>query len=302
VTPKPVVQGGLSALVVGPDNEEIYCDEYARVKVQFHWDRYGKFDENSSCWIRVSQLWAGQAWGGIHIPRIGQEVIVGFLEGDPDRPYIMGRMYNAVNMPPYELPGNKTQSGIKSRSSPGGSSNNFNELRFEDKKGKEEVYFQAEKNLNSLVKNCETRRVWNKRTSTIGTEKSSVGKVIEDTTVNADRQTTIRGNDYLDAATDFSCSDGRKVIVHNGDHKLEVPMGSQEMKAFMDHKTQTEIGDIGREATLGKVQEQALQSIEFKVGANSIKVDQTGVTIKGIMVNIEAIGFMSIKGPIVKIN
>ena len=301
-TPQPVVQGAHSAVVVGPQNEEIYCDEFGRVKVQFHWDRYGKNDENSSCWMRVSNLWAGQGWGGIHIPRIGQEVLVGFLEGDPDQPFVMGRLYNAVNMPPYELPANKTQSGIKSRSSPGGSSNNFNELRFEDKKGKEEVYFQAEKNLNSLVKNSETRRVWNKRTSTIGTDRSSVGKVIEDTTVNADRQTTIRGNDYLDAATDFSCSDGRKVIVHNGDHKLEVPMGSQEMKTLMHHKTQSEMGDISREASLGKVTEQALQSIEFKVGANSIKVDQTGVTIKGIMVNIEAIGFMTIKGPIVKIN
>lgn len=302
LTPKPVVQGVHSAVVVGPDNEEIYCDEHGRVKVQFHWDRYGKFDENSSCWIRVSNLWAGQGWGGVHIPRIGQEVLVDFLEGDPDRPYVTGRLYNAVNMPPYELPGNKTQSGIKSRSSPGGSASNFNELRFEDKKGKEEVYFQAEKNLNSLVKNSETRRVWNKRTSTIGTEKSSVGKVIEDTTVNADRQTTIRGNDYLDAATDFSCSDGRKVVVHNGDHKLEVPMGSQEMKVFMDHKTHSELGDISRDASLGKVTEQAMQSIEFKVGANSIKIDQFGITLKGMMIEIDGTIMTNVKGGIVKIN
>jgi type VI secretion system secreted protein VgrG len=205
-------------------------------------------------------------------------------------------------MPPYGLPSNKTQSGIKSRSSPGGSANNFNELRFEDKKGKEEVYFQAEKNLNSLVKNSETRKVRNKRTTTIGTQRSSAGDVIEKTTVEADRKTLIKGNDYLNAAEDMGASDGRIVMVHNGDHKLEVQLGNQEMKAFFDHITETDVGDISRQATLGMVTDEALMSIELKVGANSIKVDQMGVHIKGLMVNIEASAFMNIKAPIVKIN
>ena len=118
-TPKPFVQGPQTAVVVGPGGEEIYTDKYGRVKVQFHWDRRGKKDENSSCWIRVSQPWAGKSWGAISIPRIGQEVIVDFLEGDPDQPIITGRVYNAEQMPPYELPANKTQSGIVSRSSLG---------------------------------------------------------------------------------------------------------------------------------------------------------------------------------------
>ena len=125
-TPKPFVQGPQTALVVGPGGEEIYTDKYGRVKVQFHWDRYGKKDENSSCWIRVSSPWAGKAWGTISTPRIGQEVIVDFLEGDPDQPIITGRVYNAGQMPPYDLPANKTQSGMKSRSSMGGGPANFN--------------------------------------------------------------------------------------------------------------------------------------------------------------------------------
>ncbi|HLK92905.1 MAG TPA: type VI secretion system tip protein TssI/VgrG [Polyangia bacterium] len=164
---RPRVEGPQTAIVVGEAGEEISTDKYGRVKVQFHWDREGKNDENSSCWVRVAQVWAGSGWGGIHIPRIGQEVIVDFLEGDPDRPIITGRVYNADNMPPYTLPDNKTQSGIKSRSSKGGAPSNFNELRFEDKKGSELVNVQAEKDLASLVKHDETRSVGNDRTTDI---------------------------------------------------------------------------------------------------------------------------------------
>jgi type VI secretion system secreted protein VgrG len=159
LTPKPIVQGPQTATVVGPAGEEIYTDKYARVKVHFHWDRHDKSDENSSCWVRVSQHWAGKEWGSIHIPRIGQEVIVEFLEGDPDRPIITGRVYNAEQMPPYALPANKTQSGIKSRSSHGGGSGNFNEFRFEDKKGSEEVFLHGEKDWTIKIKNCENETV-----------------------------------------------------------------------------------------------------------------------------------------------
>lgn len=159
VTPKPIVQGPQTAIVVGPGGEEIHTDEHARVKVQFHWDRYGKADENSSCWIRVSQFWAGKEWGSMHIPRIGQEVIIEFLEGDPDRPIITGRVYNGEQVPPYGLPANKTQSGIKSRSTLGGSGKNFNELRFEDKKGGEEIFLHGEKDWTIKIKNNESETV-----------------------------------------------------------------------------------------------------------------------------------------------
>ncbi len=146
-------------MVVGPSGEEIFTDKYGRVKVQFHWDREGKNDAESSCWVRVGTPWAGTNWGMIHIPRIGQEVVVAFEEGDPDRPIIVGSVYNADEMPPYTLPDNKTQSGIKSRSTLKGTPDNFNELRFEDKKGEEQVYFHAEKNFDRVVENNDTLKV-----------------------------------------------------------------------------------------------------------------------------------------------
>ncbi|MDX2427109.1 MAG: type VI secretion system Vgr family protein, partial [Xanthomonadales bacterium] len=186
-TPKPIVQGPQTAIVVGPSGEEIYTDEFGRVKVQFHWDRYGKDDENSSCWIRVSQLWAGTKWGGMHIPRIGQEVIVSFMEGDPDKPVITGRVYNAECMPPYTLEQSKTQSGIKSRSSKGGGPDNFNEIRMEDKKGSEELYIQAEKNENILVKNNKGETVGNNETISIGNDREETVGHNETITVGNDR-------------------------------------------------------------------------------------------------------------------
>src|SRR5262249_4864180 len=151
---------------------EIWTDKHGRVKVQFHWDREGKRDQNSSCWVRVSQQWAGAGWGAVQIPRIGQEVIVDFLEGDPDRPIITGRVYNGNNLPPYALTDNQSQSGMKSRSTPGGGVDNFNELRFEDKKDHEQVYFQAEKDLESLVKNDEQRTVGHDRITQIENDET----------------------------------------------------------------------------------------------------------------------------------
>jgi type VI secretion system secreted protein VgrG len=167
LTPKPLTHGPQTAVVVGPKGEEIYTDKYGRVKVQFFWDRYGKKDENSSCWLRVSAPWAGEKWGFIHIPRIGQEVIVDFIGGDPDYPMITGRVYNADQMPPYGLPDNKTASGIKSRSSKGGSPTDFNEIRMEDLKNKEQLYVHAQRNLDTVVEADESRMVGHDRRSRI---------------------------------------------------------------------------------------------------------------------------------------
>lgn len=202
MTAKPVVQGPQTAVVVGPGGEEIYTNEHGQVKLQFHWDRYGESNENSSCWVRVSQLWAGKTWGGIHIPRIGQEVIVEFLEGDPDRPIVTGRVYNGDQTPPYDLPANKTQSGIKSRSSQGGSGANFNEIRFEDKMGEEQVYVHAEKNQDNIVENDETTFVGHDRTEDIGNDETiTIGndrteKVGNDETITIGHdRTELVGND-----------------------------------------------------------------------------------------------------------
>jgi len=148
--PRPVVRGPQTAIVVGKAGEEIWTDKYGRVKVQFHWDRVGQSDENSSCWTRVAQGWAGKGWGAMTVPRIGMEVIVSFLEGDPDRPLVTGCLYNSDAMPPYPLPAEQTKSTVKSQSSKGGGG--FNELRFEDKKGSEEVFMHAEKDFLRLVK------------------------------------------------------------------------------------------------------------------------------------------------------
>lgn len=162
-TRKPVVHGLQTAIVTGPAGEEIYCDEHGRIQVLFHWDR----DARSSCWIRVAQMLSGPAWGGQFIPRVGMEVVVDFLEGDPDRPLVVGCVYNGRNRPPYALPANATQSGFKSRSSKGGGEANFNELRFEDKKGAEEVYLHAEKDFTRVVENDDTLTVERHRTATV---------------------------------------------------------------------------------------------------------------------------------------
>ncbi|HUO81027.1 MAG TPA: type VI secretion system tip protein TssI/VgrG [Steroidobacteraceae bacterium] len=188
-TPKPAVQGPQSAVVVGPSGDEIYTDKYGRIKVQFHWDRYGKKDENSSCWVRVSYPWAGKNFGAIHIPRITQEVLVDFLEGDPDEPIVIGRVYNAEQMPPWGLPDNKTQSGILTRSSKGGAAANANAIRFEDKKGSEQLWIHAEKNQDIEVENDETHWVGHDRTKTIDHD--------ETTHVKHDRTETVDNNESI---------------------------------------------------------------------------------------------------------
>lgn len=256
---KPVVAGPQTAVVVGPSGEEIYTDEYGRVKVQFHWDREGKKDEKSSCWIRVSQPWAGRGWGGIFIPRIGMEVIVDFLEGDADRPIITGYVYNAQNTVPYSLPSNKTQSGVKTRSSKGGGGSNFNELRFEDKMGEEQVYVHAEKDMDRVVENDDSLEVGNDQTIEIERHRTETVKT---------------GNETIKIK-----QGNRDVTIGQGNETLTVSMGNQTT-----------------DVSLGKVEHTAMQSIELKVGQSSVKLDQTGVTIKGMQIKIQGQITTDIKG------
>src|SRR5437879_1988123 len=209
-TPRPTVGGPQTAVVVGPGGEEIYCDKYGRVKVQFHWDRYGKKNENSSCWIRVSNPWAGGTWGGMAIPRMGQEVIVDFLEGDPDQPIITGRVYNADQMPPYALPGNKTQSGVKSRSSLGGSPENFNEICFEDKKGSELLYIRAEKDQTIAGENDETTLVHHDRTETVDNNETITIHANRTETVDKEEKITIHGGRTEEVDKE------EKITIHGG--------------------------------------------------------------------------------------
>jgi type VI secretion system secreted protein VgrG len=267
-TPKPVVHGVQTAVVVGVAGEEIDTDKYGRVRVQFHWDREGKKDQNSSCWVRVASMWAGKQWGMIHIPRIGQEVVVAFLEGDPDQPIIVGSVYNAEQMPPWKLPDNKTQSGIVTRSSLKGTAENYNEICFEDKKGEELLYVRAEKDHKLAVENDQTDWVGNNR----WTEVDNKETLIID---KGDREETLNeGNDKLTIK-----KGNREATIEMGNDTLTIKMGNQTTKL-----------------NLGMSQTEAMQSIELKVGQSSLKVDQMGVTIKGLMINIEGQVQTQVKG------
>ncbi|TGQ89244.1 type VI secretion system tip protein VgrG [Mesorhizobium sp. M8A.F.Ca.ET.208.01.1.1] len=227
ITARPIMRGPQTATVVGPSGEEIFTDKYARVKVQFHWDRLGKKNENSSCFVRVSQTWAGSGWGFIQIPRIGQEVIVDFLEGDPDLPIITGRVYNASQMPPYGLPGNATQSGWKSNSSKGGGG--YNELMFEDKAGSELVNFQAQKDHNLLIKHDRTKLVQHDQSDRIDHDaKHSVGHNLDEDVgnnktvkVGVDQTTNIGSNDTETVGKNRSLTVGANETIGIGSNSSE---------------------------------------------------------------------------------
>ena len=262
LTPEPVIQGAQTAVVVGPSGEEIFTDKYGRVKVQFHWDREGKLDENSSCWIRVAQLWAGKKWGSIYTPRIGQEVIVDFLEGDPDKPIITGRVYNAEQMPPYDLPDEKTKSTIKTYSSKGGGG--FNEIRFEDKKGSEQIFINAERNQDVRIKND--------LFETIGGETNLI--------VEKDQLEQVKGDKHQHVS---------------GDLNLKVD-GTKSLTAGMD--LQEKVGtnfalDAGMEIYLKAGMNLVIESgttLTLKVGGNFINLNPAGVFISGTMVMINSGG------------
>src|SRR3954469_267403 len=207
-TDLPRAYGYESAVVVGPKGEEIFTDNYGRVKVQFFWDRRGKKDDKSSCWVRVSTVWAGKGWGVINTPRIGQEVLVAFLNGDPEDPIIVGRVYNAEQMPPYALPANKTQSGIKTRSTLGGTPDNFNEIRFEDKKGSEELYIHAEKDKKIVVEHDRNSSVGNDNTESVGNNESiTVGKD-QQLSVGRNHTVSVSGNRSLSVSKDETVTIG----------------------------------------------------------------------------------------------
>ena len=278
-TPQPVFRCLQTATVVGPAGDEIFPDKYGRVKVQFAWDRQGEDNASSSCWVQVATFWAGKQWGAIHIPRIGQEVIVDFLEGDPDHPIIVGSVYNNDQMPPYTLPDNKTQSGIKSRSSQGGGAANYNEFRFEDKMGSEEILLHAEKDLTTEVEHDETRTVGiggpGNRTTTIQTDETK--------TVHGKETITIDGNQTLE--------------ITQGNQSITLDMGNQTTELKMGNQSTTlDLGNQSTTASVGSISMTAMQSITLTVGGNSITIDQSGITISGIMITISADAMLQASG------
>jgi type VI secretion system secreted protein VgrG len=330
-TQKPMVEGVQTAIVVGPSGEEIYTDEHGRVKVQFHWDREGKRDENSSCWIRVSQGWAGAGWGAMYIPRIGHEVIVEFLEGDPDRPIITGRVYHGNNKPPYGLPGEKTKSTIKSDSSLGGGGSN--EIRFEDKKGEEEVFLHGQKDWTIAIENDKNQTVGNDETLSVANNRSK--------SVGNDQSETIGSNKTISVGKNHSESIGENKSISVGKNHTEsigenasIDITKNETTSIGDNSTLTvgknvseTIGDnsetsvgknmslqVGKESTtqvgenMGlnvgkKLNVQATDQIMLKAGKASITLKKNGdIIIKGGKVNVKGSGDVTIKGSKIKEN
>ena len=263
-TPKPVVYGPQTAVLVDENpepQEDIWPDKYGRVRVRFNWDREGK----SACWVRVGQPWAGKAWGQLWIPRVGDEVVVSFLEGDPDCPLIVGSVYNHDNMPPFTLPDNKTQSGLVTRSSPGGGTEDYNMIRIEDKAGSEEIYIHAQKALKAVIEQDETRSVGNNRNTTI---------------TQNDSRTVEKGNDELKVQTG-----NRIVTVSMGDRKVEISKGNDSLNVSL--------GNITVQAPAGTHNIQAMQieldgtaAIKLSCGASSIEMSPAMINITSPLVKI----------------
>ncbi len=283
-TPSPSVAGPQTAMVVGPSGDEVFADEYGRVKVKFHWDRYSKGDENSSCWVRVAQVWAGKKWGAMYIPRIGQEVIVEFIEGDPDQPIITGRVYNAQAMPPYDPKVHKTLSTLKSNSSKGGEG--FNEIRFEDKKGEEQIYIHGQKNLDIRVKNDRFETVEHDRHLVVENEKfeqikSHRNEFVEQNhleEIGQDRNLTIKGKEAKEVGKSLSLSVKGDVV-----------------EAFAGKHSENVSKDYYVKAT--NVVIEGTTNVTVKVGQSYIAIEASGIKIgtKGTL-DLESTGQLSAKG------
>ena len=274
---RPVVHGTQTAVVTGPAGEEIHTDKYGRIKVQFHWDRAGSGDEQSSCWVRVATPWAGKGWGMFTLPRVGQEVVVDFLEGDPDRPLVVGSVYNADHMHAYDLPAEQTKSYLKSLSSKGGKG--FNEIRFEDKKSSEQVFLHGEKDLEIRIKN--DRKEW------IGRDRHLM--------VKRDKFEHIERDSHADIKRDYIEKIGR-------DHHIEVA-GKEAIKVTGSHSMKVQ-GDVIEEFKANhscqvtqnvylkgmQVVIEASAGITLKVGGNFVTIDPSGVAIKGTLIQLNSAG------------
>src|SRR5690606_31102019 len=212
--PKPRALGQQTAVVTGPAGEEIHCDERGRIKVQFHWDREGQADAHTSCWLRVASSWTGNHWGSVTIPRIGMEVLVSFLEGDPDQPLVSGCLYNSAHPVPYELPEHKTRSLFKSLSSPGG--NGFNELRIEDKAGEEQIFIHAQRDWDQNIQHDQRIRVGNERHERIEANRYTENLAEEHHRTHADRRTEIKADDHLTIANNQHVKLGQGQFIEAG--------------------------------------------------------------------------------------
>ncbi|MCG3817627.1 type VI secretion system tip protein VgrG, partial [Photobacterium damselae] len=258
---KPRVDGPQIARVVGPDGEEIYCDEFGRVKIQFPWDRYSNNDDNASCWVRVSQGWAGTQYGMVALPRVGHEVIVDFFEGDPDQPIITGRTYNATNKPPYDLPAHKTRTVLRTETHQG---DGYNELRFEDQAGKEEIYVHAQKDMNLLVENDRKDDIKHDLHLDVTNERFTHIKANDHLTVDGESRSHTKGNQTVVTDASLHLKQGNSLLV-----------------------------DAGREIHLkggNKIVIEAGAELTLKAGGSFVKIDGSGVSVVGSKINLNSGG------------
>ncbi|WP_104098753.1 type VI secretion system tip protein VgrG [Stutzerimonas kunmingensis] len=260
--PKPKVLGSQTAVVTGPAGEEIHCDEYGRVRVQFHWDREGQADDKTSCWLRVGSSWAGDRYGGIAIPRVGMEVLVTFLEGDPDQPLVTGCLYHKEHQVPYDLPANKTRTVFKTLSSPGGGG--YNELRIEDRKGAEQIYLHAQRDWDENIEHDQKIRVGHERHDTVEANSYSEFRAEEHRTTHADRKTEIRANDHLTVGNTQHLKIGTGQFIEAGN----------EIHYYAGSKV---VIDAGMELTASG-------------GGSFLKLDPSGVTLSGATIRMNSGG------------
>lgn len=323
-TSKPMIRGTQTAVVTGPSGEEIYTDEHGRVKVQFHWDREGKYDENTSCWIRVSQVHAGKGFGGIDIPRIGEEVIVSFMEGDPNRPLITGRVYNAELMPPFGLPGEKVVSGMKSNSTIGGGG--YNEFTMNDTKGKEKITVHGQYDMSTTVEHDDSQTVHNNRTVTVnGTLTETIKKATKITisegpyehkvaantakyTVKGAITETYQDTQSTTVTKDITIKSNTAKIDMNAATEIKLVTGASQLLMKKDGtikltgKNISIGGDTSIKIDAPQIDASGKKAIKVGVGNSVTKHDPQGVTTSGAKINSSAVGVHEIKGAVVKIN
>lgn len=304
-TPKPTIQGPQTARVVdetnsasGTPSEEIWPDKFGRVRVRFPWDREGKH----SCWVRVAQHWAGKGWGQQWIPRVGDEVIVDFLEGDPDCPIVVGSVYNGENAPPFALPDNKTQSGVKTRSSPKGGTDNFNMIRFEDKKGSEEVYIHAEKNKNEMVENDNSENighdesidVGNNQVITIGKDRTESVGGNETISIEKDRSETVSGNETLSVGKNRTHSVTKNDSLDVGENR-SASVGKDDTVSVEANRS----ASVGKNDSLDVAKKLVISAgdeISITAGQASITMKKNGeIKIKGKDITLEGSGKINVK-------
>ena len=291
-TPKPVIAGLQTAIVAGSQTDgDIEVDQYGRIQVSFHWNKPDKKHAQNSCMVRVASSWAGKNWGAIHIPRVGQEVVVSFLEGDPDQPLIIGSVYNATHMPPYKLPDNKTQSGIKSQSNPDGSSSTYNEIRFEDKKGSEDLTIHAQKAMHLTVEKDLTESIGNNESSTIKNNRNHTVEKDDTLTVQNNRNHTVNKNDTLTVDGKGSVTIGQTFKLEAGT-QIQLVTGASSIT--LNSSGEIQITGVNVEITgNASVKVQSDATIEVSGGAMA--------TVKGPMLTLKGDAMTQVSGGIIMI-